>query len=205
MNLKYIFSTLCLMLIAGQFANAEGSNSGLFVEPALTYELGTATVDYPSPLSTSSGSANGLGLGAKLGFHFSEAFFVAFDGRYSMPQYTDSSVSYDAKSVSTNWGPVVGVQMPDIGIRIWGTLILGGELNPEQSGSFDVAFKKASGYRIGTGFRISAVSLNLEYQQLKYEETNLEQFGPFSPSSTLSGVNLDNKSWIASVSFPLEL
>ncbi|OFZ17694.1 MAG: hypothetical protein A2Z20_01555 [Bdellovibrionales bacterium RBG_16_40_8] len=205
MKLKNVLMTLCLVLIKGQIANAEGSNLGLFVEPALTYELGTATVDYPSPLSTSSGSSDGFGLGAKFGFHISEAFFVALDGRYSMPQYKDSSVNYDAKSVSTNWGPVVGIQMPNIGLRIWGALILGGELNPEKSGSFDVAFKKASGYRIGTGFRISAISLNLEYQQLKYGETTLEQIGPFSSNSALNSVTLKNKSWIASVSFPLEL
>lgn len=205
MNFKNILTTLCVLPMVGQFAHAQKSNSGLFVEPALTYEIGDATVDYPSPLSTSTGSSNGFGLGAKLGFHISEAFFLALDARYSMPKYTDSSVSYDAKSISTNWAPVVGIQMPNLGLRVWGAMILGGELNPDKSGSFDVAFKKATGYRIGTGFRVSAISLNLEYQQLEYDETTLEQIGPFSPGSALDSVNLENKSWIASVSFPLEL
>lgn len=205
MKLSNINTILCSILLAGQLAHAEGSSLGLFVEPDLTYELGTATVDYPSPFSTSSGSASGFGLGAKLGFHFSEALFLAFDYRYSMPQYTDSSVSYDAKSISTNWGLVAGVQMPTIGMRIWGVLVLDGELDPEKSGSFDVSFKKANGYRIGTGFRLAALSVNLEYQQLKYGETLLEQIGPFSTASALNNVNLENHSWIVSLSFPLEL
>lgn len=204
-SVKNVFLLLCLEVLAVQVARAEGAASGLFVEPAVTYELGSASVNYPSPLSSSSGTANGLGIGAKLGWHVSEALFLAIDGRYSMPQYTDSSVSYDAKSVSTNWGPALGVQIPNFGPRIFGTLILGGELNPEKSGNFDVAFKNATGYRIGAGFRISAVSLNLEYQQIKYGETALEQIGPFSSGSTLGGVNLENRSWIASVSFPVEL
>jgi hypothetical protein len=95
--------------------------------------------------------------------------------------------------------------MPEIGLRVWATAILGGELDPEKSGSFDVSFKKAKGFRVGTGFRLSIVSLNLEYQQLKYDETILEELGPFSSNSALSNVTLENKTWIASVSFPLEL
>lgn len=196
------FSILCLAVVLGQNARAEG---GLFVEPVITYELGSAAVDFPSPFSNSSGEANGFGLGAKVGFHISEAFFLAADGRYSMPQYKDSSVDYNAKATSTNWGLLVGAQMPDLGMRVWGGWILGGELNPEQSGSFDVAYTGATGYRIGTGFRIAAFSVNLEYQQIKYSDTTLEQVGPFSSNSALNNVNLENKTWIASLSFPLEL
>jgi hypothetical protein len=53
--------------------------------------------------------------------------------------------------------------------------------------------------------RVTAVSMNLEYQQLKYGDTELEQVGPFSSSAALSSVNLEANSWLASVSFPLEL
>ncbi len=125
--------------------------------------------------------------------------------RYAMPKFTDSSVSYDAKSIATNWGPVVGLQMPDLGLRVWGAYVVDGALDPESSGSFDVAFKKATGYRVGLGMRVTAVSMNLEYQQLKYGDTELEQVGPFSSSAALSSVNLEANSWLASVSFPLEL
>lgn len=203
LNIFHMFLTVMFAFSAN--ASADDSQIGLFVEPSLSYETGSTSVNYPSPFSNSSGKSDGFGLGARIGFHLYESFFLGLDGRYSMPQFKDSSVSYDAKSVATNWGPLVGMQMPNIGLRVWGAIILGGELNPEKSGSFDVAFKNATGYRIGTGFRISVVSLNLEYQQMKYGETSLEQIGPFSSNSAFNNVNLENKSWIASISFPLEL
>lgn len=203
MNTIQAVLAIVFALAFAQYSNAEGN--GLFVEPAVTYERSTTATDFPSPLSSSTGTVEGLGLGVKVGLHISDIVFAGLDVRYGMPQYKDSSVTYDAKSVATNWGAVVGAQMPVVGLRLWGGIILGGELNPEASGSFDVAFKKATGYRLGAGFRVTAVSLNLEYQELQYGETLLEQFGPFSPGSTLSSVNPATKGWIASVSFPLEL
>lgn len=195
-------SMVILTAIASMGSIAHAAQGGLFVEPAVTYERGDSTVNYPSPFSNSTGTVQGFGLGARIGFHLNEAFFIGADGRYSMPQFKDSSVQYDAKSVSTNWGPVIGMQMPNLGIRIWGSYILGGELNPEKSGNFDVNFKNGTGYRVGAGFRIEAFSLNLEYQQLKYDQANLDENGPFA--GTFDNVDLENKAWIASVSFPLE-
>jgi hypothetical protein len=212
-NSMYLITCLALVVIIAMDANAEetsdnnkskDSGFGLFVEPAVTSELGSTSVNYPSPLSNSTGSSNGFGLGARLGFHISEAFFLGADARYSMPQFSDSAASYDAKAVSTNWGPVVGMQMPHLGLRVWGSYILGGELNPDKSGNLDVTYQNASGYRVGAGFRIAAISLNLEYQDLKYGQAGLEQIGPFSSASSFSGVNLNNKSWIASLSFPMQ-
>jgi hypothetical protein len=185
-------------------AEAEDSKGGIFVEPSVTYESGDTSVNYPSPLSNSTGSAKGFGFGARIGFHVQEAYFLGLDLRYAMPQFIDSSVTYDAKSVSTNWGPVIGMQMPNLGVRLWASYILGGELNPEKSGGFDVKFQDATGYRFGAGFRISSVSLNLEYQQLRYGQATLEQLGPFSTGSTLEGVKLENKTLLVSVSFPFE-
>jgi len=122
-----------------------------------------------------------------------------------MPKFKDSSVNYDAKSISTNWGPVLGIQMPALGLRVWGTYIVDGELNPDQSGSFDLKFSEAKGYRIGGGFRVLAFSLNLEYQDLKYGQTTFEQIGPFSPGTSLNSVDLENKTWLVSASFPIEM
>jgi hypothetical protein len=185
-------------------AQADGSDGGLFVEPSITYESGSTSTNYPSPFSSSTGTIIGFGVGARVGFHLNEAFFLALDARYAMPQFKDSSVLYDAKSVSTNWGPVIGLQMPNVGMRLWGSYILGGELNPERSTSFDVNLQNATGYRIGVGFRLAAVSLSLEYQQLKYGKLKLEQLGPFSSGSLFDSVNLANNAWIVGVSFPLQ-
>jgi len=205
---KYMNVRVAILLSLGflpAVVFAEISAGGVFVEPALTYQLGETSTNYPAPISNSTGTVEGIGIGARLGFHASEVFFLGLDLRYSAPQFRDSSVNYDAKSTSTNWGPVVGIQMPVVGLRVWGSAILGGELNPERSGSTDVNFQNASGYRIGTGLRLSAVSLNLEYQQLKYGQTRLEQLGPFNPGATLGNVNLEDNSLRASLSFPLEL
>lgn len=196
---------LCLSATLLAFSpTTQAAEGGLFVEPAITYQLGDTVVNYPSPFSNSTGKVDGLGIGARLGFHLSEAFFLGVDGRYAMPQFKDSSVTYDAKAVSTDLGPVIGFQMPDVGLRVWGTYIMAGELNPEASGSFDVKFAKPSGFRAGAGFRVEAFSINAEYQQIKYGESQLEQVGPFTPGSTFDSVTLENKSWILSASFPIE-
>jgi hypothetical protein len=201
---------LTLVAVSGLFLGASSSalaqegKSGMMIEPALTYEVGYTAIRYPAPFSDSTGTASGLGLGARVAFHFQEAFFLGLDLRYGFPQYTDSAVNYDSTASSVNWGPVIGMQMPNMGLRVWGALILGGDLNPAGS-NFDVNFQGAKGYRVGAGFRLASLSLNLEYQNLKYDQTKLEQLGPFNPGTTLDGVQLENKSWIASVSFPLEI
>ena len=205
-KLNYFLATLSTVSIFWGFQSfGESGHSGLFVEPALTYETSNSSINYPSPLSDSTGHVDGFGLGVRLGFHIEEVLFLGVDGRYGMQQFKDSSTNYDAASVSTNWGPVIGVQMPNVGLRVWGTYIGGGELNPEKSGSYDAKFSKGTGYRVGAGFRISALSLNLEYQDMKYGQTTLEQLGSFTPGTNFDSVNLSNKSWVASVSFPLEL
>jgi len=207
--MKRIFSitvfTMCAAL-AGTRAVAEENESaaGLFVEPAVTYESSNSSVTMPAPLGDTTGTVNGFGLGARLGFHFEGIVFAGVDARYAMPTFKDSS-GYNASATEMNYGPVVGIQTPLVGLRVWGSYILGGELNPDKSGSFDVKFSNASGYRIGAGFRVAVVSLNLEYQEVTYKTSTLEQIGPFSPGTNFDSVNLKDKSWIASVSFPIAL
>lgn len=204
LRLSIVAASLLALGLALSFAESAKADVGLFVEPSLTYELGDTKINYPAPFSDSTGKLQGFGIGARLGMHVSEAIFVGLDGRYSMPKFTDSSVSYDAAATAMNYGPVVGIQMPDIGLRLWGAYVLGGDVNPDASGNLDVKMTGAQGYRLGAGFRIAALSLNLEYQDLRYDSTTLEQIGPFTGGS-FDSVKLNQKSWIASVSFPLEL
>ena len=82
---------------------------------------------------------------------------------------------------------------------------MGGELDPEKSGSLDVKFEDAAGYRVGVGFHIAMLSLSLEYQQLEYGSVELESIGPFSSGTSFDDVNLENRSWILSASFPIAL
>lgn len=187
------------------FSGAAVAQAGLFVEPAITYETSDASTNYPAPQGDSTGKADGLGFGARLGFHLADVVFIGIDGRYSMPEFEDADTSYSAKAVASNWGSVIGVQMPIVGLRVWGGYIWDGEMNPEASGGYDVKFTKATGYRLGAGLKLIAVSLNLEYQDLKYNNASLEQVGPFTPGTSFEDVDYKNKSWIVSVSFPLSI
>ncbi len=204
-NLKtkaYIFITLISMISTS--AQAAGGG-GMFVEPALTFENGSTEGNFPSPLRNSEGDISGLGFGLRGGAHLGDIVFLGLDLRYSMLSFKDSTINYDADATAFNWGPVVGVKLPIVGLRAWGSLILGGNLDPDASRNFNVKFSDASGFRLGAGFQLLLVSLNLEYQSIKYDHTELEQVGPFSSNSALNNVSLEQSSWVASVSFPLSL
>lgn len=206
----YILTPLVLFVCVNAHAqdptDYESLNHGFFAEPGVSYQFGKTVVNYPEPLSNSTGSADGVGLSAKLGAHFYKSGFFAADFRYALPRFKDSSVNYDAAAKAMNWGPMLGMQVPFFaGPRIWATYIVGGELDPDASGSFDVKFKDPEGLRIGIGFRVSIVSLNIEYEQLKYKQSILEKMGPFNLGTNLDSAPLKDQSWIASVTFPLYL
>ncbi|MGZ3690044.1 MAG: outer membrane beta-barrel protein [Pseudobdellovibrio sp.] len=202
--MKKLITVSLIVFAISPFAKAQESPAGLFVEPAITYETGDTSSSYGSLRSDSSGSIRGYGIGARLGFHINESFFIALDGRYSQPDFSDVDLHYDAKSVSTNWGPVVGIQMPAFGLRLWGALVMNGEINPESNRNLDLKYQNGTGYRVGAGFRIAAISINLEYQDAKYDKVTLEQIGPFVSGANFSNVDLTNKAWITSLSFPLQ-
>lgn len=191
---------LTLSLCAPVFAN----EAGLFVEPMLTYERGKADLDLPTPFNSSDSTVNGFGLGLRLGLHVYESVFVGIDGRYSRPKYKNDDTRVDRLANSYNFGPIVGIQMPTpIAARVWGSYIMGGEMDVAQDGDVDYKFKKGEGYRIGGGIKLAAVSLNLEYQDIKYDETELSDASIFS--GTTSNAQQTNQSVIFSVSFPISI
>lgn len=162
-------------------------------------------MNYPSPLANSDGSANGLGIGTRVGVHLAGVFFAGLDVRYSRLSFTDNSTNYDATADAFNWGPVAGMQTPLIGLRVWATFILGANMDPARSGALDVKLNDGIGYRLGVGYHVLPVSVNLEYQAVNYGTTSLEALGPFSTNTDFSSVELSDKSWILSVSMPLAL
>lgn len=181
------------------------SSGGLFVEPLVTYETSSKTeIEWSPSLDNSSGSSEGLGVGARLGLHASEVVFLAADARYSQPQFKDSTINTDVKATQYNYGVTLGAQTPVLGIRVWGSYIIGGELNPDSDNSVDVKFTDAKGYRIGAGMHFAFVSVNLEYQDLKYDKTTIENGGGIISDAELNS-NLTNKSYILSVGFPIEM
>lgn len=199
------FLVFAFMALIG-VSQAADNKGGLFLEPSLTYERGEAEAKFPSPFNSQTGDVNGLGAGMRLGFHVFESVFIGADGRYSVPGYKLGDQDIDATAY--NYGPVVGFQMPtDLGIRVWGTYILGGELDPKRDAGYDAKFEDGSGYRLGGGIKLGVVSLNLEYQFIKYDEAELQSFGPFSSGDgeEFKKIDLENQSWILSVSFPVSL
>lgn len=180
------------------------NSAGLFLEPFLTYEQSDVDIDYPAPFSSSTESVDGFGIGARLGFHFAGIVFIAADARYSHPQYDSSALSGKADAKSYNLGGTVGVQTPFAGLRIWGTYIFDGVLDPETINSVDLKFKELEGYRVGVGLYVAVVSINLEYQDATYDNTTLEQFGAFNANAE-SSIEAQGKSYILSVSFPISI
>lgn len=199
-NLKL---TICLGLLTSFAAYAE-NKGGVFVEPMLTYESGTSKIDFPSPAGSSESDIHGFGVGARLGYHIHEVIFLGVDGRYSMPSYENDDTDIDTGASAYNFGPVVGVQMPsDLGVRLWASYIMAGQMDVEKDQGIDLKFEDASGYRIGGGIKVAAVSLNLEFQQITYSETELQDAGFFSGSTR--DVDSRNKTFVFSVSFPISI
>ena len=196
-KLAFIFGILVATLIATPEAFA-----GFYIEPGLTYEKGDNSIQWPAPFSESSGESKGLGLNVKLGYHADDVFFVGFDGSYSQPKFENSSVNYSADATSTTYGAIVGVQMPIVGLRLWGGYIFAGELNPKADGNFDVKFSSAKGPKLGVGFKVLMVSLNFEYMDLEYDKADAELAGALSGELT---DNLKNKVGVVSVSLPFTL
>ncbi len=205
MNLKIFFLILSLNLAGMKPLFAKLKPYGLFVEPGVTYEIGNSEINYPVPFSNSSGESNGFGLMGRFGMHFSETLFAAIDGRFKMVQFQDSTNNYNSEATGYDVAPVIGVQMPDIGLRIWGSYVLAGMLDPRESNSLDLKFEEATGPRVGAGFRLMSISINLEYQNLNYGKTTLEQLGPFASAGDSNSIQLKNVSYTLSVSFPLEI
>lgn len=206
----YVLSLLCLAFSFNARAEGEAteesrSPGSLYIEPYAFYKHSDTTAAYPSPFGSSEGSAHGYGVGARAGVHVYSILFAGLDGRGSMIQFKDGRTGYNAKGMAGNWGPFVGVQMPIVGLRVWAGYVFRGAIDPEQSGILDVAFGDGRGWRVGAGFRVLMVSVNLEYEDINYGRTTFQKVGPFAPGTTFDSVQLRDKAVTASVSFPIEL
>ena len=181
-------------------------DAGFFIEPGITYELGSGDANIPV-VGDPSIDVKGFGLVGRAGMHINEMFFVAADARYSRPKFETSVNNQSVDAQAWQLAPVVGVQMPNIGARFWAGYVVTSQLDPKPLnfvvGPFttDVDFKlnDGKGFLVGGGFRVSAVSINLEYQQLKYKNVSTQSGG-----SDID-LDLDNNAFIGSVTFPFEL
>jgi hypothetical protein len=91
-----------------------------------------------------------------------------------------------------------------LGLRIWGSYIFDGILDPEPSNGYDVKFKEPKGIKAGVGIKILLISLNFEYADLQYNNSTLEQVAGVNVNTTMDE-KLKNKLYIFSVSMPITL
>jgi hypothetical protein len=199
------FITVLLTLSAAPTLFAQDSSKGgLFLEPSLKYEQGKGQIDFKS-IAQPDGDLKGWGLGLRAGGHVSDILFLALDASYSQPKFTDENGNFDYDLKSWLLGVTLGAQTPVVGLRVWGSYLPLGEITMDGRGSNDtnIAYKDPKIWKVGAGFRVSMVSLNLEYMRGDYTKLAVKNAG-----SLLSGdYNGDatRQSWIASVSFPLAL
>jgi hypothetical protein len=179
---------------------------GVFLEPMLlgsSENFSMKSSQLPLIASNTSGTSTGYGLGIRLGAHLSE-FFLGVDGRYDREQMTDSF--YQAATADVySYGPTAGVQMPYAGLRLMGTYVMGGQFNasPGVSG-LQLNFQKPTGWRVGLGFHLGSVSLNLEYQDLTYGTTQVASLGSLAINSNVN-MQTETNGYLLSLSFPTEL
>lgn len=196
------FLTLISFLGVAVLSPQVFAESGFFAEPMITYQNLKADIEYPNTfLSDSSGEVKGTGFGLRLGGHVVDTIFLAADLRYAQPKYKDSNFEADAKQ--SNYGVVLGLQMPILGLRLWASYIVDGVLDPKEDQGVDLKFKEAKGHRLGAGFHVAMFSINVEYQNLKYDSTELEKLGPFTDINAQDQIELTETGYVASVSFPV--
>lgn len=180
---------------------------GLALEPMLIYtseDIRIKTSQIPVISDDTSGTARGGGVGLKIGGHVAEILTLGADARYSRNELTDSSYG-DAKADKYTVGPTIGLQMPVAGLRLSATGILLGAYDLESGNSgFDVRFRDPLGYRVGAGFHVGAFSVNVEYENVTYDETKIQSVGGIDTDAN-SGVDFDTEGYQASISFPMEL
>ncbi len=184
------------------------SPGGFFLEPMLITSQEDTTIkssQLPLISDDTSGKQNGYGVGLRFGGHASEIFMLGLDARYSKTQLKDSFYE-TADSNVYDLAPFVGLQTPYFGIRLLAGYVVTGENDPASGvQGLDLKFKEANGWRVGAGLYIAAVSVNVEYQDLTYNSTEIQSYGLVDRSGGTTAVDANNRGYSVSLSFPVEL
>ena len=165
----------------------------LFFEQGTNYDFNDSTINYPAPMGSSRVYVKRPGVAGRLGFRITESLFIAADGRYSRPRLRDDSRDYGATVNSFNWAPVLGWQIPELRLQVWSAWIAGGSVSPDDfRNAWSWKPKGVGGWRMGAGIKVAKVSLNFEYQHLKYRDQDSLAFSA-----------LPNRSYVLSARFPI--
>lgn len=176
------------------------NDGGFFFEPGVTYENLGHTLKYPGP-TDSKEEINGFGIALRFGGHVRDIFFLAADARFSQPTYKSDELGDNSRADSYNIAATVGLQTPVAGLRVWASYILAGDLDPKEILGTDIKLTGMNGYRVGVGFYVIAVSVNLEYQNARYNKLTVQDQGLLPSALITRSGNSDG--YIASVTFPI--
>lgn len=207
--IKIIFVSVMTFLSTASYADSARPLGG-FIEPILLYDKGDVNVNFSQAtgglLSDSKESLSGFGLGARLGMHVYESIYVGLDGRYYSNKYDSSALGGSSTAAAYDLGLVAGISMPvtnDLSLRGWLSYIAAGESDPGDINGVDVKYTGLTGFRLGAGLLVSAISINLEYQDSKYStaQVSAASIAFTAPDS----IKPSEKKYIVSVSIPLGL
>lgn len=183
------------------------SKGGLFLEPmiiATQEDTSIKTSQLPLVTGDTTGKSNGYGVGLRFGGHINEMFLLGVDARYAKTTMDDSFYR-KADSNAYDVAPMIGIQTPYYGVRLTAGYVVAGESDPDAGyQGLDLKFKEANGWRVGAGVFVASVSLNLEYQDLTYNSTEIQSFGSQVIKNSTS-VDANNRGYTLSLSFPVEL
>ncbi|MEZ0392085.1 MAG: hypothetical protein ACAH59_07725 [Pseudobdellovibrionaceae bacterium] len=173
---------------------------GVYIEPGIFGSIQDSDISVGDDESATS---NGFGVDLKLGGHINSMFFLAADGRYERSRFEGSSYE-DTDADAWNWGPTAGVQAPFFGGRLWGTYVVDGEHDPDSGvDGTDLRFTDPYGWRFGAGVKFSSVSLNLEYEDLTYRTTEVDDSGGGALGT--ESIDFESRGYAVSLSFPMSL
>jgi hypothetical protein len=194
----YLFVLVVTTACIPAMAESDSNGTGLFLEPGVSYSVTNSNVDFPGA-TNSSASASGFGALLRAGVHVYDRFFVAADGRYSLPRFEDNAANISVSATAWDIAPVIGLQVPDSGPRLYVGYVVAGSLDPQSANDKDLSFTQAQGWRIGAGLMVKHVSVNIEWQRLHYGSNRLQ-----SSSQTINGVSYNPEGLVASVTFPID-
>lgn len=183
----------------------ESAKSGFMFEPMVLAEASDLKPSVSNgAIAENDGSLRGGGLGLRIGGHINDTFFYAADGRYTREDFKNNTYA-TASSWGYNYGATIGAQTPYYGVRVWGTGVLGGSLDPASGANgVDLRFDNPKGWRVGAGVHVYQVAVNLEYQDLKYGSTVVQNAGAAAIDTDNTGT-LTQRGATLSVGFPIEL
>jgi hypothetical protein len=204
---KFSLLLACILTLVSTnvFAEDGENNSGVFFEPGVSWSRLTGDLRYPNTLSNSEVKSEGPGAFARVGVHFWRVLFLAADGHYQRPTFTDSTNNIETKADVYNFSPVLGAQMPVAGLRVWAGYVFAGAADLHEVNGFDMKLSDPEGWRLGAGIKIYFTSLNFEYQDIEYNDIELQSRGRLTLGSTFNNISFREKGWLASLSFPLAL